>query len=343
MSAPVLLSPGLWQWQMEAFPERAAFSRDGKTMAFALGDGRIAVIDLPGGEPRYTQMHDGSCLCLGAHPAGGWLSGGDDGRLMYCSAEGVPTEVVQAQGQWLEHMVSSPDGRMMAVSAGREVIVLDLDAGSMAEFGPHPSTVTGLALSPSGAVLAATHAGGVSLWDMDQPGEPVKLALAGLSLAPSFSPDCAYLACGHQENSIHIINLETRTVFGLAGLPAKPGQLGWTHDGRHLMHSGTKAVICWPVPECFQPDPTPVAFAVQQEARMTALATNPRIPFAAGGFDDGTLLLTEFKRFTAYPLDAEPGSPVSALAWSAQGVHLACGMQDGRAILLDLGELLANG
>ena len=85
------------------------------------------------------------------------------------------------------------------------------------------------------------------------------------------------------------------------------------------------------------------AFAVREDTRMCALAANPRIPFAACGFDDGTLLLAELRRFAAFHLDAEPGCPVSALAWSAQGLHLACAMEDGRALVLDLGEMLSAG
>ena len=76
---------------------------------------------------------------------------------------------------------------------------------------------------------------------------------------------------------------------------------------------------------------------------MTALSANPRIPFGACGFDDGTLLLAELKRFAAYHLDAEPGSPVTAVRWSGQGLHLACAMEDGRAFVLDLGEMLSAG
>ena len=84
------------------------------------------------------------------------------------------------------------------------------------------------------------------------------------------------------------------------------------------------------------------AFAVREEARMTALDANPRIPFAACGFSDGTVLLAELKRFAAYPLDLEPLAPATSMAWSAQGLHLACTFEDGRVALLDLRAVLAQ-
>jgi len=342
MSAPTLLSPGLWQWDLGTYIDQATFSRDSSCVAFALGDGRIATIGIPCDEPQYAAVHQGSCLSLAPHPAGGFISGGDDGLLAYTSPDGTVEEIIRSKGHWLEHMAQSKNGDTVAVAAGREVIILDLTAGSLATYGPHPASVSGIAVSPAGGVLAATHVGGVSLYDLDEPGEPVTLDLRGLNLAPAFSPDGNYLACGHQENAVHIIDLASRKVFGLSGLPAKPGKLDWSHDGRLLLHSGTKAVICWPVPDCFRENPQPVAFAVQEEARMSSLSANPLIPFAAGGFTDGTVLLAELKRFAAFPLDIIPGSPVSTLAWSVQGLHLACGFEDGRAILLDMGEMLSG-
>lgn len=343
MNAPETLSPGLRQWRLGTYPEQAAFSPDASRAAFALSDGRLAVLDLPQGAAEYFQVHQGSCLCVAAHPSGGWITGGDDGLLAYVSPSGEVAEITKGTGAWVEHMSASADGTVLAASLGREAVVLDLSAGSMAVLGPHSSSISGLAVSPAGGVLAVTRAGGVSLWDLGEAREPVELDLPGLSIAPAFSPDAAYLALGHQERAVNIVELETRKVFGLAGLPAKPGRLSWAHDGSHLLHSGTKAVICWPVPGCFQQDPQPVAFAVREDTRMCALAANPRIPFAACGFDDGTLLLAELRRFAAFHLDAEPGCPVSALAWSAQGLHLACAMEDGRALVLDLGEMLSAG
>ncbi|WP_243439908.1 WD40 repeat domain-containing protein [Fundidesulfovibrio soli] len=344
MTAARELGSGILEWSLGAFPERAAFSADSAEMAFALGDGRIAVMGVEGQDARFFAPHEGgSCMSLAAHPKGGWLSGGDDGRLVYTSPEGECTMVHEVPGHWLEVMAASQDGGTLAVAAGRTVLVFDLSLGSMTEYGPHQGNVSGLAFSPAGGILAATHVGGVSLWDLDEPSEPIFLELRGLNLAPAFSPDGNFLACGHQENAIHVVDLASRKVFQLGGLPAKPGQLAWSLDGRYLMHTGTRAVVCWPVPDCFNQHPEPVAFAVQEEARMTALAANTRIPFAAAGFGDGTVLLAELKRFTAFPLGLDPGFPVSCLCWSGAGLHLACGMEDGRAALLDLGKMLSEG
>ncbi|GFK94610.1 Protein TolB [Fundidesulfovibrio magnetotacticus] len=343
MSAPENLSPGLWQWSTGAFAERVAFSADAGSLAVALGDGRLGVVSLPSGTMEYFPVHRGSCLSVAAHPAGGWITGGDDGVLAYVDAKGAAEQIALASGCWLEHMAASRAGDMLAVAAGRNVLALDLHAGSMATLGPHPGAVLGLCVSPAGGVLAATHAGGFTLWDLQEAQTPTRLDLQGMNIAPAFSPDGSYLALGHQENTIHVVDLESRKVFQLGGLPARPGRLAWSHDGGLLLHTGTKAVLGWPVPGCFAPNPAPVAFAVQPEARMTALDANPRIPFAACGFADGTLLLAELKRMAAHPLDLEPLAPATCALWSPQGLHLACAFEDGRVALLDLRAFLAQG
>ena len=53
--------------------------------------------------------------------------------------------------------------------------------------------------------------------------------------------------------------------------------------------------------------------------------------------------MAELKRFAAFIEDAGLGSPVSALAWSPQGMHLGAGYEDGTVLLLDLGAMLRSG
>lgn len=341
-ATPTLISQGLWQWNLGAYPEKACFNPEGGKLAFALGDGRVALISLPDGFAEFTEVHDGSVLSLGAHPVSGFITGGDDGRLCHVAESGEVTEVMNFPGVWLEPAAQSPNHVTMAVGAGKEALVLDLAQGSHCSFGPHPATVSGLAISPAGGILAASHIGGVTLWDLDDPKAPVTIGWKGGNLALAFSPDGKYLACSHQENTVHILDLAAQAVFAISGLPGKSSQLAWTHDSRHLMTTGARAVLCWPVPGCFNETPTPVAFAVQEEAYACAVAANAHIPFAAVGFDDGRILLTELNRFAAFPLDHVPGSPVSTLAWSDTGMHLACGLEDGRALLLDLGAMLGG-
>ena len=71
-----------------AIPGNAAcaFNRDGSTVGFALGDGRVRLLpaDLKAAAAEAGDaVHGGAVLCLAGDPAGdGFVSGGDDGRLL---------------------------------------------------------------------------------------------------------------------------------------------------------------------------------------------------------------------------------------------------------------------
>ena len=60
--------------------------------AFALGDGtlRVFAADQP---PKTIDVHRGAILALSAHPEGGFLTGGDDGRLVHTTLGEPPREI----------------------------------------------------------------------------------------------------------------------------------------------------------------------------------------------------------------------------------------------------------
>lgn len=336
------LSPGLWRWKLDAFAERAAVSDACDQAALALGDGRVAVVDLPGGQARFVQVHQGSALGVAAHPGQGFVSAGDDGRLVRLGPDDKSTELVRQPGVWLEPLATGQGGAILAVGAGKTVLMADLVSGVVRSLGPHSATVACLAVSPAGGVLAVGYAGGVSLWDLDQGGEPANIAWPGGNRAMAFSPDGKYLACANQDRAVHVLDLDAQNVFTLAGLPASAAQLAWTGDSKFLVTTGAGAVLMWPVPECFSDRPAPLVAAPQEEAALAAVAVNPAIPFLAAGFDNGRVILVETVRLAALDLDHQFAAPVSCLAWSRDGRRLVCADEEGEVVALDLAALLAS-
>jgi len=87
-----------------------AFSRDGKTVAFAQGDGHVRTLpaDVKQGEgPAAQPAHKGVVLSLIADPNGdGFFSGGDDGRLLRLSPDGSTNELTNQKGRWIDKLVA---------------------------------------------------------------------------------------------------------------------------------------------------------------------------------------------------------------------------------------------
>ena len=134
-----------------------AFSRDGKIVAFALGDGRVRLLpaDVKAAEGAAPDpVHSGAVLSLIADPIGdGFLSGGDDGRLLRIAPDGSATEVANQKGKWIDKLAAHRSNGAFAASVGKMALVVD-KAGEVREFGPHQSTVAAIDFSKDGSRIA---------------------------------------------------------------------------------------------------------------------------------------------------------------------------------------------
>ena len=133
-------------WQQTLPPARAlaadapaaasAFNRDGTTVAFALGDGcvRLLPADIKAPAPdAVAPLHAGVALSLASDPTGdGFVSGGDDGRLLRIGADGTATELFNQKGKWIEHLAAHRTTGAIAASIGKAAIVVTKDGDKRA-------------------------------------------------------------------------------------------------------------------------------------------------------------------------------------------------------------------
>ena len=138
-------------WQTTLPPQRTvpcdapvaacAFSRDGATVGFGLGDGRVQLLPADIKQPASAiaePVHKGAVLSLIGDPTGdGFISGGDDGRLLRLALDGDATEIANQKGKWIDKLAAHPATGAIAASVGKMALVVD-KAGAVREFGPHP-------------------------------------------------------------------------------------------------------------------------------------------------------------------------------------------------------------
>lgn len=338
MSAPTADAPAEGRtraFALGAHVSAIAFDRAGTLAAFALGDGSVAVIDAAG-EPHTVAAHKGAALSLAMHPAGGFLSGGDDGRLVHVAADGSVSEVAAFKGKWVEAIAVHPRGGLFAVAVGKEMHLFGREGGPRT-LGPHPSTVTDLDFSPDGSRLAGAHYGGVSIWTVRNPSDaPRKLAWKGSHLRLRYSPNGRFLATTTQENAIHVWRLASGADMQMAGYPAKIKSLAWSHDGALLLSSGAEPFVCWSFAGRGPEGQPPTEFGGLAGVLITAIAAHGAAPFAVAGFSDGALQLGDLQGKRATALKTPGEGAISALAWSGDGWRVAYGSESGEAGLLDL-------
>ena len=317
-----------------------AFSRDGATVAFGLGDGQVrllaADIKQPAGaiaEP----VHKGAVLSLIGDPVGdGFVSGGDDGRLLRIALDGGATELATQKGKWIDKLAAHRTTGAVAASVGKMALVID-KAGEAREFGPHQSTVAALDFSKDGSRVAAAHYDGITVWSIGAvilP--PRRFAWRGSHVALKWSTDGKFIATGTQENDIHVWRMAQATDMRMQGYPAKVKSLSWTADARFLYTSAQPVFTAWPFSGKGPEGKPPLQFGEEGAGLISVVATRPSGDIVAGGYDSGELQLGDIRLKRSAVVKMADGSAITGLAWSPDGDHLAVGNEAGTLLVLDL-------
>ncbi len=337
------------RWAMDAPVVGVAWDGAAHLAGFGLGDGTLAIArDAWDGGPQVTEreaegieivparqppppvprtsLHRGAILSVVADPAGGFLTGGDDGAFVRSNADGERNDIAAfATGTWVDLAAAARDG-FRACATGRQVHRF-AGTTSTPEVLDLPSLVTALAFDPLGRTLAAAHHGGVTLW-ADNGSAPRPLAWQGTHRAVAWSPDGAYLVTGMQENALHGWRVADGGDIEMGGYPGQPHSLSFSADGQFLATSGAASVICWR----FDPpgvESGPSECGIASRIPVSVVACHPQRPVVAAGYHNGAVLLCQPGSTDVLFVRAAGGGTVTALAWSDDGRSLALGTEGG--------------
>ena len=303
----------------------------GRMAAFVLGEEAI-VLAPPKGEPRRVAVHGGAILAS-ATDGEMLVTGGDDGKVVALDVSGEnETRAADAKHRWIDHVAIGPDGAV-AWSAGKTTFV---QARELRSF-EAPSTVGGLAFLPKGFRLAIAHYNGATLWFPNAAGAtPERLEWKGSHLGVTVSPDGRFLITTMQEPMLHGWRIVDRQHMRMSGYAARVTSFAWTADGDFLATAGATQLILWPFQTKDGPMGKQPCLLAPSEQRIEVVACHPKQGIVAAGYADGMILLVRIDD-GAEILAKKPGDgPVSAIAWSADGLLLAWGTESGEAGLIDL-------
>lgn len=298
--------------------------------AFATGEGEVLIA---GDKEARVKPHTGAILSA-AGDAERIFTAGDDGRLVATDIEGETEVIAEMENKWIDQVALGPDGAV-AWSAGRSVFVKTKKGDKMLDL---PSTPGGLAFAPKGFRLAIAHYNGASLWFPNSDAKPEFLEWKGSHTGARFSPDGRFLVTAMLEAALHGWRLADAQDMRMSGYPSRVRSVDFTHDGDWLATSGAQEVILWPFRTRDGPmgkPPRMIAPAAANQ-KVSCVACHPKQPAMAAGYSDGAVLLIRLEDGAEILVTSASGSPVSALAWSANGQLLAFGTEAGKAGLLAL-------
>ena len=303
----------------------------GGTAVFVLGEEAMVLAEM-NAEARRVGVHGGAILAS-VSDGERVISGGDDGQIAETDAKGESRSLASdPKHRWIDHVALGPDGAL-AWSAGKQAFVRGKE---LREFAA-PSTVGGLAFLPKGFRLAVAHYNGASLWFPNAPqAAPETLEWKGSHLGVTLSPDGRFLVTTMQEPMLHGWRLADRKHMRMSGYAVRVTSLGWTAGGDWLATSGAHQLILWPFQGKDGPMGREPRLLAPAEHRVEMVACHPRQEIVAAGYGDGLVLLVRISD-GAEILAKRPGEArVTALAWSADGMLLAWGTENGEAAIVDL-------
>jgi WD40 repeat protein len=300
-----------------------------RTAVFVLSEEALVFAE-PDGETRRMAIHGGAILATAADGER-IVSGGDDGKVVTTDTESSRVLAMDPKHRWIDHIALGRDGAI-AWSAGKSVFV---QAKTLRTF-EAPSTVGGLAFMPKGFRLAMAHYNGATLWFPNAlQAEPERLEWKGSHLGATVSPDGHFLVTTMQEPMLHGWRLSDGEHIPMSGYDARVRSLSWSAGGEWLATSGATHLVLWPFHGKDGPMGKTPRLLTPTDYRIDVVACHPRKAVVAAGYGNGLILLTRIDN--AIILAKNVGdAPVSALAWSADGLLLAWGTERGEAGVIDL-------
>lgn len=325
--------------EFDAFVVAVSFDREGNQAAFGLGDGTVRLLARANPLAWITaEAHQGALLSMAQNTAQtGFITSGDDGCMVRVAADGGVSRVQKFGSKWVEQVTSFADSKtkLLAASVGKVLHVMD-GAGTILKSLEHPSSVTGIAFDGKGKRVAASHYNGASLWFVASKSDnPRHLEWKGSHTGVVFSPDGDCVVTSMQENSLHGWRLSDGQHMRMSGYPAKTEALSFTRTGKWLASSGAESIVLWPFHGGGPMGKAPTELAGGDNVICTTLVAHPQQEAVAAGFSDGLVVMADITSSRILPVAGTGRGAVSAMAWSADGTHLAFGTETGFAAVID--------
>ena len=205
-----------------------------------------AVVGSLGGDAVLIDTDDGSATALGRHEMGvlsaAWSSdgsrvavGGQDGYVRIYDRTGAAQGAVAASA-WATALAWSPTAPVLAIGAGRRLLITDQDGALLHDFDDQPSTVTAVAWSTDGTRVGAAAYGGIGWHDVvgRRTGRRRRFEWKGSMLSLVMSPDGAWACAGAQDATVQLWRLWSGRDLSMSGYPSKIERLQFRHDSRWL-------------------------------------------------------------------------------------------------------------
>lgn len=336
-------------WDLGSGVRQLLFNRDHSSILAVLQEGRLAFLRLQDAEDPDTRMRTDletgratirpreKLLPQPVVSEAGLIAGdvrasalGDSG-FAFASATGAQLWRATARGQTLRDNAGGGVTALAGLPGGDDLLVA---CGARLERqGAHAAAielghaVSCISVSPDAAHLACAGPGKVSILDPQTLKVMAAIGCEGALAALSWSPDGRWLVAGAEDKALVVIDLHAARADRIIGFPAPVRSVDFSAKAGALIAAGAFRTVGWKLPDLpfGGHEGTPIETGKPGLTLVETVAAHPSRDLCATGYANGLVTICQIGIKHEMMLREGDGAPVTALAWSADGKHLAIG------------------
>jgi WD40 repeat protein len=330
---------------MDDYIADCAWAPDGKSLAVAGGEGKVALARLGNDSLSLDVVgeHLLGTLAVAWRPhAKTFATSGQDGALVLWDGEtGKQLRRWKPAPTPTQALAFSPDGQLLASAAGKAVTLWSPEGEKVHAFAAATSTAVALAFDRPGTDLGVALNGEIAVHRIERTShgagryETRRYKWSAACLTVNFSGNGRFLATGMADGSLHFWNRSTRKDSQMRGYDGKLELVGWSADSRHLASSTGNELVLWDFGGKGPEGTRPIVLNGHTE-RVDSFAWQPGGDHLVSGGRDWRIALWRPAK-TREAIDVQmTESEVSVVRWSPDGKFLAAGEKTGRLTVYQL-------
>ncbi|HEV7608790.1 MAG TPA: WD40 repeat domain-containing protein [Steroidobacteraceae bacterium] len=317
-----------------------AWARDGKSVAIAGGEGKVALARADGDtlELEVIGEHLLGTLCVAWRPhADSFATSGQDGAVaLWDAATGKELKRWKPAPTPTQSLSFTPGGEAFATAAGKVVTLWSALGEKIHAFAPAATSAVALAFDRPGTDLGVALNGEIAVHRIENSRyETRRYKWPAACLTVNFSGNGRFLASGMADGSLHFWNRSTGKDSQMRGYDGRLELVGWSDNSRYLASSAGNEVVLWDFSGKGPEGTKPIVLNGHTE-RVDSFAWQPGGEhFVTAGRDWRLTLWRPAK--ASQPIDVQMlDSEISVVRWSPDGKRVVVGEKQGRVSVFEL-------
>jgi dipeptidyl aminopeptidase/acylaminoacyl peptidase len=324
--------------QFDDYVADLAWSPDGKQLAVAGGEGKVALADAEAQSLVVIGEHMLGTLALAWQPhAKRFATAGQDGSVALWDAAGgreflrwKPAVSATQALAW------SPDGDVLATAAGKSVSLWSAQGEKIHAFAPAANSAVALAFDRPGTDLGVALNGEIAVHRIEKSRyETRRYKWPAPCLTVNFSGNGRFLASGMADGTLHFWNRSTGKDSQMRGYDGRVQVVSWSDNSKYLASCTGNELVLWDFSGRGPEGSKPLVLSGHTD-RVDSLAWQPGGEHLVSGGRDWRLVLWRPGR-AREPIDVQMAdAEISALRWAPDGKRVAVGEKQGRVSLYEM-------